>query len=242
MDSLSDIFRDIGSELPLGLILLLLAVTAFRIGARFHDKEESQGTDSVNRIAELVSRFRRENVQPLIEGQLQRAWLDGRHSAIADLEATADADLPDNTNDESQEPTTDEANSRQSVKDYVRSFLAEVPAPNQFQRRIDRFLESGSGDALFDGFDEVYDRRSKLVNQCNSMLSACVRVAYGLYALGLLLTIGVTQALFEWNAPSFWSWVFLCGQSVVYAVYQFVRYEIYRRIVFDRWMVLRVNG
>ena len=237
---LEEILQIIKPGLTLYGVLVTLSVLFFLAGRFFWRFEDQLRKDYIERLRDLMQGFRASHIEPFFGEQLVKA----REEAYSLLATDLLADFY-----EKKEMANGTFQRELKGSDEISKLVSEAALENRVDRLkkadeegIVRFLDSGSGEEIFSKLDLQYARKSEFWLHYLKACSACKRIAYASFGLSVLMMLGLLKSVASWPEATYLFWIFIAGQTLVYAIYSFVRLEIGRNRMTVLWEKFQIYG
>lgn len=234
-------------DITLWGILLTFTGAAFAAGRFFWKYEKDLGEQNIERTKELMDGFRHLYIEPIFSKELSDAMDAGYNSAINGLIG----ELYSKSYSESGE-TQQKLVEYDQLKDILqiqtlnnrlgRDKAAIGTIPGYSAPKIEAFLSSESGRALFENLDHTYERKSYLSSHYDNACLACAKASYAFFSLSFLFLAGMLQIVQQWSGLLLYFWFFTSILALVYGIYFLIKLEYYRRKLFTLWKEMKFYG
>jgi hypothetical protein len=232
-----EFFHAIRPDITVYGVLLTLAVVFFAIGKHFWRYENELRKDYLERLKDLLSNFRRSNVEPLLQERFVRAREDAYDLSIKGLLN----DLYPVGRTETGQPRKELVDEK-SLKELISTTALEarLSALKTSDTAVERFLSTASGDQLFDNLDRQYERKGDLTFQYHRACQACYQVAYSFFSLALIVLLGLIKILYPWPDIVFYVWILLAIEVFCVGIWCLIKLELHRSKLLRRWEGLQL--
>jgi hypothetical protein len=239
VNDVAKLFQAVQPGLTLYGVLVTFALISFGFGKYFWEYEKTLVTENVARLKTLLDSYRQRFIEPILARELANgisaAYDDALLGIIEDLYSRKTLDESGKVK---REPVPD---------DQFKSLISEAGLRERLDllkrgNKKDAFLDSSTGERLYQALDQAYASRHGLWQHYSRASGACGRTAYCFLGLAAVFLTGLLQLLGAWPQALVIVWLIVAGQLLTYGIYSFVRLEWFRRRLLRLWQELQVYG
>lgn len=243
--TLEEFLRSIRPDLTAYGVLLTFAVISFVAGKHFWKYEQELVAENLDRLRDLIQNFRSRHIEPVLRQELDGAISAAYEVAINGL--IADLHPKDRT-------TAEEVSRRELSLEELRvrlKELSDIVSEAALEARLRKlksgstaegFIESASGQRIFDRLDAAYTRLADVSRRYQRACGACAGASYAFLALFLVLIIGLLRSLWAWPDLILHLWLFAGVGLFLLGIVYFVRLEFNRRGLLRLWEEFQIYG
>jgi len=240
--ALDQLLQGIKPGLTLYGVLLTFALVSFAISRHFWRYEKELISEQFERLRDLLDGFRRGHIEPIINKELGRTTAEAYEVAINGILTDLYPKTRGEAGEFKYELVSDEEVSKIIAQTALQERLVYLKSELQKRRSTEAFLSSGSGKALLDNLDHMYEQKSTVARHYVLARHACGRTCYASLCFSMLVLLGVLHTLGRWPNVILFFWLLLVIQSASYAIYSFIRLESHRRALLHMWEEFQLYG
>ncbi len=136
----------------------------------------------------------------------------------------------------------------QLPENELRAAVSEASLKQRLEKlkRSDDFIEklffSPAGAKLYEDLEYAYTGAWTLWVKYQRAREGCWHASYAFFSLFVLMLIGLLQLIAGWDSFVMHLWVFTSVLTLLFAMYSFVRLEMFRRQLLRLWEDLQLHG
>jgi hypothetical protein len=238
--SLEEFLQHIKPDLTLFGVLIALTVSAFWFWRFFWDYEQKLRSDQIDKLRDLIQNIRDRLIDPIIRKQFEIFANDICNQVVDNL-----------ANDIFEETLPAEGTRIKSLKKYetLTFLLGEQALGDRLEKeseyalaKVRDLLVSDLGNQFYNELDSANNHVWNMRRHYRWAYFWCSVTASSCLILGVILLIGLLQALGKWIDIFWYFWLFACIESFGLTVISFVVMEFHRRRLYRMWEDVQLYG